>query len=78
MPGHTYTLAELVELGCEGWHLAEDGAFWLFHGCWALRVDTVSCTRTLVMDAALVPDRPWRLTDWGRKELLRPDQATHA
>jgi hypothetical protein len=67
----TYTLAELAELGCEGWHVADDGCFWLFHGCWALRFDEARGMRTLVMDRSSMPAGPWRLTDWGTRERVR-------
>ena len=71
MRQRTYALSEIIELGYEAHQVAEDGAYWLFHGCWALRVDAVRETRTLVTDVALMPESPWRLTAWGAAELER-------
>jgi hypothetical protein len=67
----TYTLSEVVDLGFEACHVTEDGVWWLFHGCWALRRDPRQDTRTLVMDAVAMPVGPWRLTEWGEAELRR-------
>ena len=67
----TYTLPEVIGLGVEAYHVAEDGLWWLFHGCWGLRTDPVSGARTLVTDVALVPAGPWHLTAWGEAELRR-------
>jgi hypothetical protein len=67
----TFTLPEVIELGFEACHVTEDGASWLFHGCWALRSDPLRGTRMLVMDAAALPGGPWHLTAWGEAELRR-------
>lgn len=71
MTDRVFVISEVLDMGCEAWHRAEDGAVWLFHGCWALRADRERGTRTLVMDLTLVPEGPWRLTDWGRLEFAR-------
>ena len=67
----TCTLSELIELGVEACHVADDGVSWLRHGCLGLRGDSVSGTRTLVMAAAALPVGPWQLTTWGEAELRR-------
>lgn len=67
----TYTLPEVIALGFEACHVTDDGVCWLYHGCWGLRSDAESGTRTLVMDAAALPVGPWHLTAWGEAELRR-------
>ena len=71
----TYTLSEVMDWGFEAYHVADDGVWWLFHGCWALRRNPHADTRTLVTDTVFVPDGPWRPTAWGEAELERgPDE----
>jgi hypothetical protein len=66
----TYSLAEVVEGGFEAYcHPAENGVWWLLHGCWALRSDPTCGARTLVTDLTLAPEGPWLPTAWGEAEL---------
>lgn len=67
----TYTIKELVGLGFEARHAAEDGASWLFHEGWAIRADPVLGVHVLVTRVEQMPAGPWVLTDWGQQELAR-------
>jgi hypothetical protein len=65
----TFNVREVIERGFEAFLIDESGAFWLFHGCCALRVGADDGARLLITDPAKLPSGPWRATPWGEAEL---------
>jgi len=67
----TCTLSELIELGVEACHVADDGVSWLRHGCLGLRGDSVSGHEDAGHGCRGPACGSLALTTWGEAELRR-------
>lgn len=54
-----YTLAEVVGLGFEARHVAEDGVVYSWSGGFAVRTDPVSGVSVLITNRMNLPEWPW-------------------
>ena len=54
-----YTLAEVVGLGFEARHEAEDGVVYSWSGGFAVRTDPASGVSVLIRDLTKLPQWPW-------------------
>ena len=69
----TYTRNDVLRLGFEARCVGVDGARYLWHGEYGLRVDAETGT-TLLFDPADMPDGLWSATAWGEEELAESQQ----